>query len=188
MASEAQNSQNALAQAKAMAELAASNRELANALRGILRGSNPQTQRVLLMGRDESDQAAPVNLTSGGSVITGSTPGGSGTTRGKVLAQLVPAAATLTDLYTVPGGRKSLINSVTVCNQNAVLAIKFRLSVAIAGAADNAKQYLYFNQILTPENTFLIALGLQLNATDVIRCRSDMGSVSFNVNGEETSL
>ena len=101
----------------------------------------------------------------------------------KTLAQLSPAATTLTTLYTVPSVRKCSVETVLVCNQNAT-AITFRLSVGVAGAADNVKQYLYYDVSVGANQTYPAYVG-GLQSTDVLRCYSSATNVSFNVNGIE---
>jgi hypothetical protein len=104
----------------------------------------------------------------------------------KVLGQLAPAAATLSALYTVPGATSATVSSILVCNQNAS-TIKFRVSVAVANAADATKQYLYFDVDLTKKNTFSAVLGLTLGAGDVVRVYTDTTNVSFSLFGVEVT-
>ena len=101
-----------------------------------------------------------------------------------VLAQSMPAAATLTDLYTVPGATSTVVSSVTVCNQVA-MATSWRLSVAIAGAANSGKQYLYYDLPHQANDTFIATIGLTLGAGDVVRVYSTDGNLSFNLSGVE---
>lgn len=104
----------------------------------------------------------------------------------KVLAQAAPAATTLTDFYTVPGATATVFSTVTVCNQNAA-SIKFRISVAVAGAADAAKQYLYYDSVLVANGSVTLTLGITLAATDVMRIYADTTNVSFNAFGVEVT-
>lgn len=104
----------------------------------------------------------------------------------KVLGQLKPAAATLSTLYTVPGATTVVSSSITVCEQ-AGAATTFRISVAIAGAADDPKQYLVWDAALAANETKAFTLGITLGAADVVRVRSTSGSASFNIFGAETS-
>jgi len=104
----------------------------------------------------------------------------------KVLAQLSPAATTLTTLYTVPGATQTTVSSVTVCNQNAT-SITFRVSVAVAAAADNVKQYLYYDQTLAGNSTFIATIGMTLAATDLVRAYASTTGVSFNLFGVEVT-
>lgn len=100
----------------------------------------------------------------------------------KVLGQAYPAAGSLATLYTVPAATSATVSTVTACNQGAGAA-KFRVSVAVAGAADTQAQYLYFDQPVAAKGTFAFTIGVTLAATDVVRCYSDTGTVSFNAFG-----
>lgn len=102
----------------------------------------------------------------------------------KVLGQIVPSATTLTAVYTVPAVTQATVSSISVCNQNAT-SVTFRISVAVNGAADDPKQYMYYDLPLLENDTFIATVGLSLAAGDVIRVRSSTANVSFNVFGVE---
>jgi len=104
----------------------------------------------------------------------------------KVLAQLDPAATTLSDLYTVPASTQVTVSSLVVANRTGGM-VAFRVSVAIAGAVDAAKQYLYYDVTLTKNNTFVATIGITLGAADVVRVHTDTAGVSFNLFGVEVS-
>lgn len=104
----------------------------------------------------------------------------------KVLAQTAPSATTLTDSYTVPWATMTTISSVVVCNRGGTAAT-FRLSAAVAGAADATKQYLYYDVPLAANDTFIATIGLTLNATDVLRVYASNGNLSFNTFGVEVA-
>lgn len=101
----------------------------------------------------------------------------------KVLGQSALAAATLTDVYTVPGATQAVVSSVTICNRGA--ATTFRLAVAVAGLADTAKQYIYYDVALPANDTFIATVGVTLGAADVIRAYAASANVSANVYGVE---
>jgi len=95
------------------------------------------------------------------------------------LAQVVPAATTLTDAYTVPAAKRGTVE-IIICNTGADALV--RLSHAVAAAVDAPSQYLLYD--------FAVASGqtksteqITVNETDVIRAYSDTGNVSFTVNG-----
>jgi hypothetical protein len=104
----------------------------------------------------------------------------------KVLGQAAPAATTLTALYTVPAATQVTCSTLVVCNQG-VVGIKFRVSVAVAGAADTGKQYLYFDVALARNDSFAATLGITLGAGDVVRVQTDTVNVSFSLFGVEVS-
>lgn len=104
----------------------------------------------------------------------------------KNLAQSNPALGTLTGVYTVPGATSAMVSSLIVCNQGATTAT-FRISHAVAGAADTAAQYLYYDMPIPAKQTFAATVGLSLAATDVLRAYASSGSLSFNVYGVEVT-
>jgi hypothetical protein len=104
----------------------------------------------------------------------------------KVLGQLSPGATTLTDLYTVPAVTQVVASSLVICNQNAV-AVTFRVSVAVAGAGDDPKQYIYYGQSLAANATFIATIGISLGAADVVRVYASSTAMSFNLYGVETT-
>jgi hypothetical protein len=101
----------------------------------------------------------------------------------KVLGQVAPAITTLTTLYTVPAATSTTVSSLVVCNTG--LVCTFRASVAVAGAADNIKQYLYYDISLGIATTMVATLGITLAATDVVKCYSSLGTTSFSLFGVE---
>ena len=107
------------------------------------------------------------------------------TTR-KCLGQSNPSAATLTDAYTVPASTQATVSSLVVCNRSAT-ATTFRISVAIAGAANDNKQYLYFDTNIPGNDTFIATVGLTLAATDVIRVYATLATLSFGFFGIEVT-
>jgi len=104
----------------------------------------------------------------------------------KVLAQIIPAMGTLTDAYTVPADKAAVISSIIVANEASSSTV-FRISIAVAGAADDLKQYIYYDVLLLQNRTFIATVGLTLGAADVIRVQSANGNVAFNISGDELS-
>jgi len=104
----------------------------------------------------------------------------------KVLAQIIPTAGLLTDGYTVPAAGRAVVSSIAVCNQD-VLATTFRISVAVAGASDNTKQYIYRDPSIQANATLMATVGMTLGPGDVVRVYSANGLVSFNFFGSEIS-
>lgn len=97
------------------------------------------------------------------------------------LAQALPAAATLTAVYTCPAAKHSTVE-VIICNRAG--AANIRLSLAPLGAADASTQYLMYDFALAANDAVTTAR-LTVSATDVIRAYSSTGSVAFTVNGIE---
>lgn len=104
----------------------------------------------------------------------------------KTLGQSKPAATTTTDIYTVPSATSTVLSTLFVCNQGAVTDT-FRVSVRVAGAAADVKQYLVFDKTINAKDSYPIQLKFGLATTDVITVYSGLGNVSFNLSGVEIS-
>lgn len=102
----------------------------------------------------------------------------------KVLAQVNPGATTLTDAYTVPAATSTVVSSYVVANRSGT-ATSFRFSVAVAGAADNDKQYLSYDTAIAGNETQTYTLGLTLATTDKLRVYATLATLSFNIFGME---
>ncbi len=103
----------------------------------------------------------------------------------KILGQATPTAGVLTDFYTTPALTSSAISSIIICNQNTTGQIAFRVAMAINGAANISKQYLYYDVPLMANDTFIATIGISLATNDVIRIQTDTANVSFMLFGLE---
>lgn len=104
----------------------------------------------------------------------------------KVLGQVNPNATTLTTLYTVPEATSATVSSVVVANRSAT-PTTFRISVAVAGAEDTEKQYLYYDVSIDGNDTFIATIGVTLATTDVVRCYATLATLSFQLFGVEVT-
>ena len=104
----------------------------------------------------------------------------------KVLGQVDTAATTVTTLYTVPDATVTTISSIVVANRTGS-AITFRLSVHVAGASADDKQYLYYDKSVAANDSLTIVIGITLNQTDVLKVYASAVDMSFNVFGVETT-
>jgi len=104
----------------------------------------------------------------------------------KNLGQANPLAATVTNIYTVPTATSTVISSIVVANRSAT-ATSFRISIAVAGAADSVAQYLYYGVVIPGNDTFAANLGITLTAADVVRVYATLATLSFNVFGSEVT-
>jgi hypothetical protein len=102
----------------------------------------------------------------------------------KVLGQLSPLATTLTDLYTVPAATGASVSTLVVANRSAT-GTTFRASVAVAGGADDPKQYLFYDYPIDGNASVTITIGITLPAAAVLRVFSGAGTLSYNVFGVE---
>ena len=102
------------------------------------------------------------------------------------MGQVDTAATTVTTLYTVPDEAVTTISSIVVANRTGS-AITFRLSVHVAGAGADDKQYLYYDKSVAANDSLTIVIGITLNQTDVLKVYASAVDMSFNVFGVETT-
>jgi len=104
----------------------------------------------------------------------------------KVLGQSAPSATTVTTLYTVPNLTLTTVSSLVICNR-AGSGGTFRVSVHVAGAGADNKQFLFYDQSLGANTTQTVVIGMCLNQTDVVKVYASSADFSFNLFGVETS-
>ena len=104
----------------------------------------------------------------------------------KVLGQSAPSATTVTTLYTVPNLTLTTVSSLVVCNR-ASSGGTFRVSVHVAGAGADNKQFLFYDQSLGANTTQTVVIRMCLNQTDVVKVYASSADFSFNLFGVETS-
>jgi hypothetical protein len=100
----------------------------------------------------------------------------------KVAGQVAPSAATLTTLYTVPAATQ-FVGQIVAANTSAT-PTAIRVSVQIAAAADNIKQYITYDTPIAANDVITIG-GVALNATDVVKVYNTLATVSFSIMGQE---
>jgi len=103
-----------------------------------------------------------------------------------ILGQSNPSATTLTDAYTVPGSTSAVISSVVVANRSGT-PTSFRVSCAADGAADDNSQYVAYDVAIPGNDVVALALGITLDAADVIRVYATLATLTFSIFGEEIS-
>ena len=104
----------------------------------------------------------------------------------KVLGQLDPSATTVTTLYTVPDLTQTTVSSLVICNRGGSGA-SFRVSVHVAGAGADDKQFIFYDEALAATTTRTVVIGMCLNQTDVVKVYASAANVSFNLFGVETT-
>jgi len=102
----------------------------------------------------------------------------------KILGQSNPTAATLTDLYTVPASTETVVSTIVVANRSAT-STSYRISFAVAGAADDNKQYSHYDVVIQGNDTHTITIGITLGAADKIRVYATLATLSFSAFGVE---
>ena len=101
----------------------------------------------------------------------------------KVLGQVIPAATTLTTLYTVPAATQAACSTLSICNQGA--STTFRVAVRPAGAAIDPKHYIVYDASVNQYDTVFLTLGTTLATTDVVSVYAGTANLSFNLFGSE---
>jgi len=104
----------------------------------------------------------------------------------KVLGQLDPSATTTTVLYTAPNLAQTTVSSLVICNRSGS-AITFRVSVHVANASADDKQFLFFDESLAATTTRTVVIGMCLSQSDVLKVYVSAANVSFNLFGVETT-
>lgn len=104
----------------------------------------------------------------------------------KVLGQSAPAAATDTNLYTVPAGAQAVISTVNVCNRGTSSAT-FRIAVRPGGATLANQHYQSFDVPIDANAIIPITIGMTMGAGDVLTVRSSTANLSFSSFGTEVT-
>ena len=103
----------------------------------------------------------------------------------KVLGQLDCAATTQQTLYTVPDLTQTTVSSFLACNRTGS-AITFRLRINVAGAGDDDKQFIYYDNSVAANTTFTAVIGMCLGQKDVVKAYSSAVNMSLTLFGVET--
>ena len=104
----------------------------------------------------------------------------------KVLGQVAPSATTATTLYTVPNLTLTTVSSLVVCNRSGS-GVTYRVSVRVAAAGADNKQYLFYDKALAANVTDAHVIGITLNQADVVTVYGSDGNLTFNLFRVETS-
>lgn len=105
--------------------------------------------------------------------------------RYKVLGQLVPAATTLSTLYTVPAGNSAVISTLTVCNLANNANTTVRVAIQPGAASISNHHYVAYELPLPAADSIALTMGITMATSDVISVYSTSGNVSFNLFGSE---
>jgi hypothetical protein len=77
-----------------------------------------------------------------------------------------------------------VISTITVANRSTA-ATSFRIAVSPAGAGISDEHYLYYDIPILGNDTFATTIGISLEATDIVRVRATLATLSFNAFGIE---
>ena len=102
----------------------------------------------------------------------------------KVLGQVNPTAALLTEVYQVPEYTTAVVSSIMVTNRSAT-ATTFRIAVAPLAVPDSLEQYVFYDAPILGNDTVGAVVGVTLSAFDVVRVYATLGTLSFSLFGSE---
>lgn len=99
-----------------------------------------------------------------------------------ILGQSAPSASVLTVLYTVPALKASTCRIIITERLGAVAT--FRISVAVAGAADSDEQYIAYDRSILANDTGS-TIAIMVGAGDIVRVLASTAGLSFTCTGIE---
>lgn len=97
-----------------------------------------------------------------------------------IIAQSNPSAASLTTHFT---GTVQTVATMLICNRSGT-ATSVRVSLAVAGAADDPSQYILYDCPIAGNQT-LPPLAYCIGATDVVRVYATLATVTFTSTGDQ---
>ena len=86
----------------------------------------------------------------------------------------------------MPDLTQTTVSSLVICNRSSS-GITFRVSVHVAGAGADDKQFIFYDEALAATTTRTVVIGMCLNQADVVKVYSSAADVSFNMFGVETT-
>jgi hypothetical protein len=105
----------------------------------------------------------------------------------KVLGQIAPSAATLTDLYVVPASTDVVISSLIIANRSTSVSATYSIAISPNGETIATKHYIAFNVTLDPAESAILTLGLTLDSSDKVIVLASTANLSFSAFGTEIS-
>jgi hypothetical protein len=97
----------------------------------------------------------------------------------KSASYLLPAANTLSTLYTVPSSTQAVVSTINVCNTASADAT-YRIAIVPNGVSITNANYIVFNAIISGNETVAFTQGITMDSGDLIRVFASTASVAFN--------
>lgn len=97
-----------------------------------------------------------------------------------VQANITPTANTVTDLFTVPAGKKMAGVTIMIANTGTADQV-FSVAMAPAGAADDPKHYYCTNMKVLTGTMVPFTLPAAMQGGDKVRVKTDGSAVNFAV-------
>lgn len=103
----------------------------------------------------------------------------------KILGQIFPSANTLTNVYVSGAGTSTIINTITLCNQQASNAVIDLILRPINETLSN-KHYLMSNITILQADTLIFSPGITMNADCILAANNKIdGNTSICAFGVE---
>jgi hypothetical protein len=97
----------------------------------------------------------------------------------KSASYLLPAANTLSTLYTVPSSTQAVVSTINVCNTASADAT-YRIAIVPNGVSITNANYLVFNATIAGNETVAFTQGITMDSGDLLRVFASTASVAFN--------
>lgn len=91
----------------------------------------------------------------------------------------LPAASTLTTLYTVPASTQAVVSTINVCNTASTDAT-YRIAVVPNGVSITNANYIVFNATIAGNETVAFTQGITMDSGDLLRVFASTASIAFN--------
>ena len=91
----------------------------------------------------------------------------------------LPAANTLTTLYTVPVDTQAVVSTINVCNTASADAT-YRIAVVPNGISITNANYIVYNATVAGNETISLTQGITMDSGDLLRVFASTASVAFN--------
>ena len=97
----------------------------------------------------------------------------------KSASYLLPAANTLSTLYTVPSSTQAVVSTINVCNTASADAT-YRIAIVPNGVSITNANYIVFNATILGNETIAFTQGITMDSGDLLRVFASTASVAFN--------
>lgn len=96
-----------------------------------------------------------------------------------------PSGTMVTDLYTVPAGKHTIISTYNVCNRGSSAGT---VRVAFSSGTIQNADYDIYDLIIPPNDSYKATCGFTLNAGTVMKIYASSSNFSFQVYGTEDTV
>ena len=93
-------------------------------------------------------------------------------------------ASTEQTLYTCSNASGATVHSLFICNRS-TSAVTFTVALNVGGGATANGDYLYKDEALAANKTYLVTTPIHMANTDTLKVTSSTANVTFNAGGVE---